>query len=66
MFENQDCIKRFGLPRSQEDHDLHISTIPEEFQKIRRAWLSKVATVIFAIHLLRVAGTDLHSKRISL
>ncbi len=51
MFENQDCMKRFGLPRSQEDHDLHMSTFPEDFQKTRRAWLSRVATVTFATHL---------------
>ncbi|KAL0049434.1 hypothetical protein WJX82_002295 [Trebouxia sp. C0006] len=44
VFENQDCMKRFGLPRSQEDHDLHMSTFPEDFQKTRRAWLSRVAT----------------------
>ena len=45
VFENQECLKFFGRPRTYEDHDLHMSTFPEDFQRTRRSWLSKVAMV---------------------
>ena len=49
VFENEACIQHFGLPRSQHDHDKHMTTFPKDFQFQRRHWLAGVATACPAL-----------------
>ena len=45
LFANSELIKRYGVPRPQEECTQLLSMLSEEAREKRRSWLSKAAMV---------------------
>ncbi len=59
LFANEELVKQYGLPRSQEECGHLLSLTSQDAKEKRRSWLSKVAMVRMLAHAIHAPDQHL-------